>query len=320
MVWYHMGRIGGNNSSYGNWDIILNSELNYIFDAMGYFVISYFFAVTGFLLFYNLTYKSYTEKIKRRFFSLLIPYILWQIIPAVIGVLRGQYTFKLSDFLLSSFGMVRYPLNGPLWFVYAIFIMSLFSPILLFLFKNRKVGWCLILCITVFIQANGYEHIPDSKYLFPNIVYYLPSYLVGAFCGMFIKDIKFIGLSKYILSICLLAFLLAGLLPTFLGSIIIKTMPFVLVFLFPFTGKLKDKEIYNLTFLIYAFHGILPYRSISNDIVHKFFKMHMPISILNITERVTGLLLVAMVSALVYTITKKYAPKILAILSGGRSL
>lgn len=55
------------------------------FDAISNFftntatlAMSYFFAVTGYLLFLNLSLRGWAGKVKRRTFSLLVPYLAWQ--------------------------------------------------------------------------------------------------------------------------------------------------------------------------------------------------------------------------------------------------
>lgn len=56
------------------------------FDAISNFftntatlAMSYFFAVTGYLLFLNLSLRGWACKVKRRTFSLLVPYLAWRV-------------------------------------------------------------------------------------------------------------------------------------------------------------------------------------------------------------------------------------------------
>lgn len=324
LVCYHirLGSVGSAIASFSDFNSILNTEVNYLVRQMGSFVMSYFFAVSGFLLFYNLSHKNYYDKIKRRFFSLMIPYISWQVISVLLIFLCSGRVYTISDFFIRTFGMARFPLNGPLWYIYAIFIMALFSPILLLIFKNKNIGCIIMLCIIIVTQKAVYEHFPLVSDAFnygfiSNIVDYLPSYLMGAFCGKFINDIKLMGIARYMLLVSFVCFLTVRVGYSF-GNFIIRLMPLALLFLFPFTEKLKDKKIYHLSFLIYAMHQpFLKY--FANDILYLLRKIDMPTSLFNIIGRGTILLLLILMAFVIYTVMKKYTPKILNVLTGGRA-
>lgn len=58
----------------------LNLLLNDIFDGFCAVAMSYFFTVTGFLLFNNLSSRTYARKIKSRIRTLLMPYLCWEIL------------------------------------------------------------------------------------------------------------------------------------------------------------------------------------------------------------------------------------------------
>ena len=194
MVFYHCGALD-NSYALNATDAGFNTFSSYIFDAMGKLVMSYFFAVTGFLLFRNLNLKNYPIKIKRRVFSLLIPYVTWQVIVTLKLVLQGKYIFSLQDFLCKTFFLVMWPLNGAMWYLYAIFLLALISPIFLLIFKNKKVGWCLVLATIIFLAANGnitnelFIRIVNHGFV-GNIFFYFPSYLVGAFYGKFYDELN----------------------------------------------------------------------------------------------------------------------------------
>lgn len=82
MVFYHCGKFD-DSLAINSVDLFFNAILNRLFSGMGTVVMAWFFTISGFLLLKDLSYQNYLYKIKRRVFSLLIPYIVWQIIIAI---------------------------------------------------------------------------------------------------------------------------------------------------------------------------------------------------------------------------------------------
>ena len=68
MVMYHTKTLEWHTISAK--DAAINQYINNIFESMGTLVMCHFFAVTGFLLFYQMTKRNYPEKLKRRIWSL----------------------------------------------------------------------------------------------------------------------------------------------------------------------------------------------------------------------------------------------------------
>ena len=93
-----------------------------------------FFIMSGYLFFSNVeefTKQIYWQKIRRRIKSLLIPYIIWNLLMAV----------KLNSLGTLLSGLWT-PVNMPLWFLRDLMIVSLATPIIYILIK--KLGWWLI--------------------------------------------------------------------------------------------------------------------------------------------------------------------------------
>lgn len=79
------------------------------FDAISNFftntatlAMSYFFAVTGYLLFLNLSLRGWAGKVKRRTFSLLVPYLAWQCLTFAVNLLHHEAMTK-REFLKTTF-------------------------------------------------------------------------------------------------------------------------------------------------------------------------------------------------------------------------
>ena len=116
-----------------------------------------FFFISGFLFFLNIEVFSreiYRKKLRKRIKSLLIPYIIWNTIAFVIYMLAQYYGFNsfftkftLTDNIISNIVKIygytsnwsgtsiisipftfRTPIDGPLWFVRDLIILSILTP------------------------------------------------------------------------------------------------------------------------------------------------------------------------------------------------
>ena len=97
-----------------------------------------FFVMSGYLFFANVEQfnkEIFSQKIRRRIKTLLIPYIIWNLLMAV----------KLKTINLSFFWT---PANMPLWFLRDLMIVSLLSPII-YIGVRRLGYWVFVLLLPV---------------------------------------------------------------------------------------------------------------------------------------------------------------------------
>lgn len=86
MVAYHCG---SPDNPINTFDFKWNNFISSVFNSLATLAMSYFFTVTGFLLFYSLSLKNYVLKIKKRIFSLLTPYLVWQVLIVIKTIMKG---------------------------------------------------------------------------------------------------------------------------------------------------------------------------------------------------------------------------------------
>lgn len=101
-----------------------------------------FFVMSGYLFFANtdtLSRNIYKQKIGRRVKTLLIPYIIWNLLMAV----------KLKTFNLSIFVN---PANMPLWFLRDLMIVSLLTPIIYIGVKKLNY-WIFLLLLPIYLTG-----------------------------------------------------------------------------------------------------------------------------------------------------------------------
>ena len=124
-----------------------------------------FFVISGFLFFYQCDFnrETYYNKLRKRIHSLLIPYMIWntlylffvmivqQLQPSSTNLDRKlvmEYSFiDILDSYWHFDGVCRGygPICGPLWFIRDLMIVNLFSPIVYFFINNKRVIFLFLL-------------------------------------------------------------------------------------------------------------------------------------------------------------------------------
>lgn len=110
-------------------------------EIYGRICVPFFFLISGYLFFqrYENTVVSYKKKVGKRVKTMLIPYLLWNLIAYIIYA-YGTGDMQPSQFL-ESFWVVtgksgHSPADGPLWFLRSLIFLSVISPVLYVI--NRK--------------------------------------------------------------------------------------------------------------------------------------------------------------------------------------
>lgn len=122
-----------------------------------------YFFISGFL--YFLSRKTYLEKIKTRFFSLLIPYILWNALLSsgylavyALGYPQDINSKNMADYMLADYLRLFWdrgsfdngnfvPLLCPLWYIRNLLIMSILSPLFYYIIKYLREFFLLFIAI-----------------------------------------------------------------------------------------------------------------------------------------------------------------------------
>ena len=322
MVLFHAGMYD-NFNAINQFDRELSELINYDYKLLAFFGLSFFFSVTGFLLFYGLNYRNYLKKIERRVHSLLIPYLIWQALVLIKDLCIGR-KYEILDVLLRTFGLELWPLNGPLWYVYVVFLLALLlSPVLLLMFSSKRSAWIstfAMLILIRFLKQTSIEpvRIVVSYGLFSRILTYLPAYMIGAYYGRFYEKNRMPESMVYSLAVVLFAYLLDFKISGFFTDMVVMTLPMVLIFIFPSIPKLENRKIYDYTFLIYALHH--PFIvDLKGFIDEGLAWIPIPVTILNIFEHMLILAASVLLAAGLSKLLEKLSPKILAVLTGGRT-
>ena len=146
-----------------------------------------FFIISGAVFFRDYTNDKYLQKLKSRIYTLLIPYLSWNTIWMIFGVVTtiyfSQYFYARIPSDLSPMGMllsiVHYTDNGPFWFIFNLIVFILVSPIIYLALKNKYVGGIVVVLVMV-VNELGYGLPIKVFFESESIVYYM----VGAYVGI----------------------------------------------------------------------------------------------------------------------------------------
>lgn len=124
-----------------------------------------FFFISGYLFFDfgSLTKERYIEKIKRRIFSLLIPYIIWNVLYYVIHAIYAYDSFSSVSFLsfVRSLFFSEMPPDYPLWFIRELMTCVILVPLL----YQLMLKYPIILQSALFISICLISTLSNSIYL-----------------------------------------------------------------------------------------------------------------------------------------------------------
>ncbi len=279
---------------------------------------SWFFAITAFLLFRNLSFQNMGSKLLSRVKTLLVPYLLWQVIYIIKAYFQGNpWTFK--RIITHVFLLRTWPPLPSFWYVYAVFLLALFSPLFLLLFRNRKIAWLIIAAMIVLLYANWYSiDIQNGKtYYTGNIKSFFPAYLIGAFYGHIYDESTTQDHIKYIIGFVLVGVFLGYTVYNLLGYMIIAVLPMLMLFFLPIPQWAKGRKLYRLSFLIYATHQAVISLSIER-IRHLIFTIVPYVAVANILGRILCILTIIIVNIVIHALMTRFTPKTLNLLTGGR--
>ena len=122
-----------------------------------------FFFISGFLFF--LSKKSYTEKLRSRFHTLFIPYVLWNLLLLLLYVFafalgypqdingKNIVGYSFIDYLRIFWDRGSYdngnfvPLLCPLWYIRNLIIMSIISPLLYYIIRYIRELFLILVAV-----------------------------------------------------------------------------------------------------------------------------------------------------------------------------
>jgi surface polysaccharide O-acyltransferase-like enzyme len=159
VVFIHSYNLGYSNSVLKN-DINLNHFVqNFISQGIARIAVPLFFFISGVLYFYKfeMSWKSYYNKLKKRLNTLVLPYLIWSIVGILFYLFLQLNPFTAKFFSDSSELIIKYsfvklldtifihPIPYQFWFIRDLFVLILIAPVGIMLNKYLKGYWILLL-------------------------------------------------------------------------------------------------------------------------------------------------------------------------------
>lgn len=270
-----------------------------------------FLLISGYLFFPSKNNRfdkdAYIYKLQRRVKSLLVPYLLWNLLAYILYVI--DHGFNIVDFL-KSFWVIDIPgrggsspLDGPLWYVRNLMILMVASPCIYLISKHKVLILLLLLLWLIGLPPfNKGMLIALTFFSLGGLLRY-ESFSVNKIHGVWFYVI-------FVISLFSLPFINSDIFP-YMQRIMILTGMLVLLSLVKKIPESDNKVYQNLasaTFFIYCCH----------DILLNYLK---PIAMQVSTSWWSYLLLIAIdltSCLLLFIITTKVFPKYSKLLTGGR--
>lgn len=299
-----------------------------------------FFFISGLLFFKEGLFDLalYGKKLKKRIHTILVPYLLWNIIYfIIIGILqlikpdtllllhKHIVDFRWQDFLWLFWDISqitgladdqRACLVGAFWFLQCLFVLFLISPIIYYLIKYLRH---FILVIIGFLYFTDF--IPEMPGIQCNAIVY---YMLGAYCS--IMHIDFISIFRRIPILAHLVILIATLLIAYLfndNDIVYNiTDLFLQAAVFAITAYMIENHCWkecqyliSSVFFVFAVHRLF---SASLMKVSSIFIPSIGNEIVLYLYYILMVLLTVVASLAVYKISNQLFPRLTSILNGRR--
>ena len=312
-------------------NVFLDKVYN-LYDLIGYISMGFFFMLSAYLFYVGLENKSdIYRKIKKRLFTLGIPFLAWNCIFLLYEIFYGiiKSNLKISIFDL-IWGFTFKPFDGPLWYVLALLLLMLIAPIV-FKLKNRP-NVLLGIVVGVLVGSNIWKIcvVPENATVewISRLVMYLPFYFLGTYLGLCKSDVVSKGKYNYklvhIISICISIVIIAYFVFWKQNVLILDN---VLLFILPIAiwlstnnslyEKIKIRYPLKVTFFIYAMHMLLI--GIMNTVLTKLIGYgSLPPMVSFFAHFVFVAVLYGICLAVAYVTGKILPSKIYFALSGGR--
>lgn len=315
-----------------------------------------FFLISGYLFFYKVADFNgniYGQKLKKRIRTLLIPYLLWNLIALLLKVVKMLPIFSsvfqnINDVefhftplrLFNSFfyddwtnGLFVYPeigvtlespipVNGPMWYVRDLMVIMLFTPIIYWLIRKLRIWFIIGLGVILYY---GSHHVFPGMHYFNLVLDNVFFFSWGAYYSINKLDIvSEMRRFKYIPIIFIVLLVVSMFIHNtdynrfvHLPTVVIGIMFSIgLVSCLLESDKIHVNEtLANSSFFVFALHSL-----ILNEIGKTLFVMlgcnDSPLVLLFLYIAIPTVTIIICVA--LYKLLNRFMPTICALLTGGR--
>lgn len=299
--------------------------------------VAIFFLLSGYFFFTGEQPKKifyFKEKWRSRVRTLLVPYILWNSIALLLFYVKSSNLLGgLSMQSGEEFSVVKYlsgywafyysgdiPVNGPLWFVRDLMVVSLLAPLLYWLLRNRWVGAVTLLALIVCVSCGVNVDIHGIDF------YSILFFSIGAWLRLHNANLenigKRVGVTALVLYLPVSFFMFnLGDSPFYVALSLMATIVKFVALLYLLSTLYRNAilcrvpELSARSFFVYALHGL-----IIGPVIKMLYLLSGPTDnpLLLILISLASVAVVIFVCSAVYDLMEKKSPSLLNLLSGGR--
>ena len=345
--WGYGGRVTSSNI---NWATPSSTDFYHLIrivftDVIPHIAVPFFFLVSGYYFFYyteKWDYNTYKKKIKKRVKTILIPYLLWNLLVLFydygyhlwltifrsipfesINFFRAFWNINVTPEKLNLIGLPyhsTFPINGPLWFLRDLILLIFLTPIIHKCITKGK--WLFILLLLILFVFNILPYTSENRI---RAVFFFSS---GAYLGVNKKNLILLFQKyKLVTYILCLIFLLLSIYYNGhpFGTITISLyIIFGIISVFNIASKLLQDGIVKVhpwlvgsVFFVYAFHHDMFFLLYDIALLPKIHSSH-TLLFATITYFTIPFLKIG-ICLLVFKFMQKYMPNFLGVLTGNRS-
>ncbi len=304
-----------NNSGFAYWCEYLVSE------NLCRMAVPLFFAISGFQFYKTYSWDRIRYKYKTRFFSLILPYFIWNSIWMIVFYFISKLPIiNSAPFSMTweniFYGIFLYRYCSVFWFMFQLIFFVLINPVIYIAIKNKNVGAILLVGLYI-VYGFGISKV-ITVIRIDSLIYYL----IGSYAAIHFKEFVYssekikgiIGFIMIVISQILFAinynlnFAIVDILILTIGMI-----GFFFVFCLIKDSKIKVTWFMQSTFILYAMHGLIL------ETIKKFVFLVLPHThIISILSYFSSLVITIFIIYVFIGVISKHLPKIYMLLSGGR--
>ncbi len=281
----------------------------------------------------RIAYGIISSKIMRRVKTLLLPYLLWNLIYFAMNIVAKGESLNLGNIFEA---VVYYKYNPVFWYMHQLIRISIFTPLLYPLIRCKKTAVPVL--IIFFIAAVKYNVLPFHFANEDAVFYYVTGALIALHWDFFdytetenIADSRRKQFSAVFINLVISVILFFASDIAFENSILFfdpyDLMIMLLILFRVFTAILimnvirlidlrefRPKDIFKISFFVYAVH---PVEIKLVKIIQSMFGYEMNGTVIFVLFILMPVICYA-VSYLIYVFMKKYMNNVYLMLSGGR--
>lgn len=134
---------------------------------LGDCVVPAFALISGYFFWSNISnITDVREKMKKRVYTLLVPYVLWNLLNTIILNVMSKGYRSIDIFNVNMWmDIIQWNSSPHFWYIFMLMFWTLFAPILYFVYKDKRVLTLLFLSQGLYLLYKG-EAIYHSRFIY----------------------------------------------------------------------------------------------------------------------------------------------------------